>query len=285
MAEQGIKFEKLLNMVGDFPTLPTIYSSLNDVIAKKNASAEDVAKVIIQDQAITVKLLKLANSPMYGLVSQVDDINRAIQYIGFNEVRNIVMSLSIMSLFKGERTEYDNQMIELWKHSIATGIAARAIAQKLGIKNKDNFFVAGVLHDIGKLFFFHIFKKLYFQMVKDAKKERMNLNKFEIKKFTIDHSDIGYMLGKKWQLPDKLLTVIKYHEVGLVDDNFELETAVVHIANYIVQMMEMGDSGNSVLSHPNKIAVEKLSLKEGDIQDIMPEILEAYNDSISVFEL
>lgn len=280
-----MKFEKLLQMIDDFPTLPTVYSSLNDVISDKDATAEDVARVVVQDQATTVKLLKVANSPMYGFVSKVDNITKAVQYIGFNEVRNIVMAISVMKLFKRENTEYDAKIIELWKHSIATGITARVLAGKLGIREKENYFIAGVLHDIGKLFFYHVFKKLYFQMVLQAKEQKLNLNAFEKKKFTIDHGEIGYMLGKNWQLPESLLTTIKYHETGLVDGEFFKETAIVHIANFIVQMLELGDSGNFILSRPNKDVVNKLGISSKILEEIKDEIIEGYQDSVSILDM
>lgn len=279
-----LDFSKLARMVDDFPTLPSVYIKVNEIINKEDTAAEDVAKIIIKDQATTIKILKLANSPVFGLASKVDNIAKAIVYIGMKEVRNIVMAISVMKTF-GTENEEQNRIIGFWQHAIATGVISRLLSQKLKLMNVENYFIAGVLHDIGKLFFYKVFKKIYLDLVAKLKDEKGLLTNYELNKFSLDHCEAGYLLGKHWQLPDMLLNSIRYHEVGLVDGEFEDQCGVVHLSNILAQILELGDSGDNIINSPNLIVLDKLKVSPNFINDSYSEIIDAYEHTLEILEI
>lgn len=279
-----LDFNKLAKMVDDFPTLPSVYVKVNEIISQDETTAEDVAKIIIKDQATTIKLLKLANSPVFGLSAKVDSITKAIIYIGLKEVRNIVMAISVMNSF-GTANDEQNRVVRFWQHSIATGVISRYIAEKLKLKNVENYFIAGVLHDIGKLFFYKVFKKIYLDLVAKVKEEKGFMPEYELKKFSIEHTEAGYLLGKHWKLPEVLLSSIRYHEVGLVDGKFEYQTGIVHLANALAQALELGDSGDYQIYQPNITVLESLKLTPNFIKDSYSDIIELYSNTIEVLEI
>ena len=144
---------RILKSVEDFPTLPTVYTALSDVMANPRSTTQDAANVIMRDQSAASKVLKTANSPLYGFRGRIDTISQAIFHIGFEEVRNLVIAISIMDIFKNTKLSLSYNPVELWKHSIAVGVITKLIGKELGVKNLENYFLAGILHDIGKLLF------------------------------------------------------------------------------------------------------------------------------------
>lgn len=279
-----LDFEKLIHMVGEFPTLPTVYTNLVEVTSREESTAEDVARVVMQDQSTTIKLLKLANSSVYGLSTKVDSITKAVVYIGFKEVKNIVMTVSVMDVLKGPKSDFGERLMSLWKHSIATGVIAKLYAERLGLKDSENYFIAGTLHDIGKLFFYKIFKQIYLAALQSNIEARLSVSEMEKRKFSADHAEVGYLLGQRWKLPDNILSSIRYHEEGLINGEFDREVAIVHLANFSAHILNMGESGNVIIERPNQVVLNTLGFKEGDITDLQDEIMNNYEEAIQILE-
>ena len=146
--------EQIVKNVKDVPTLPTVYTALCDAMANPQSTANDVAKIVSMDQASTIKILRIANSSFFGFSGRIENIQRAIVILGFNEVRNLIMASSVMNLFSKKESSTGFRPNDFWAHSLSVGLIARSIGKLAGTVNVENFFVAGILHDIGKLFFY-----------------------------------------------------------------------------------------------------------------------------------
>lgn len=149
--------EKILKNVKDLPTLPTVYSALSEAMANPQSTANDVPKIVSMDQASAIKVLRIANSAFYGFSGRIENI-RAIVVLGFNEVRNLILASSVMSLFAKKESLIGFRPSDFWAHSLSVALIARSIGKLTGGINVENFFVAGILHDIGKLYFFNSLK-------------------------------------------------------------------------------------------------------------------------------
>ena len=149
MDEQQIY--KKLDRIKDIPTLPTIVFELNQHLQNPETSIAKVSETIEKDQAMALRILKLVNSAFYGFRSKVSDVKNAVVLLGFNAVRNAIVSVSVINALPKTLLFQDFEMIEFWKHSLAVAVTSKNIAQKAGTESPDNCFVGGLLHDVGKV--------------------------------------------------------------------------------------------------------------------------------------
>ncbi|MGB9701242.1 MAG: HDOD domain-containing protein [Candidatus Kapaibacteriota bacterium] len=275
-------YQELISKIHDFPTLPTIYSSLLETISNPLSTVQDVANIISKDQASTVKLIKVVNSPLYGIATKVDTVTQAIFYLGFNEVKNIILALSILKLFNDTKSFTYFNIIDLWKHSIAVGIITRILGQKIGVVNLENYFVAGLLHDIGKLIFYRIIGDDYPKLLSYNYNNNLVLYETERKELGITHEIAGELIANQWKLPHSITQAIKSHSTFRTDGNSDTILACVHLANIIANLLMLGNSGSNLVAQPNYNVWNYINLSSGSFKEMFQEIIDSYNKSIEI---
>lgn len=281
-----LDFDKLVKMVKDFPTLPTIYSKVMKTMADPKCTVNDLADIIQSDQSITLKILKFANSPMLGMRTKVENISDAIFYVGFKEIKNIILALSVMKLFAKFKSGSALDIVKLWEHSIAVGAVTRILGSQVGVKNVEDYYISGILHDVGKLFFIKIFKEKYAKIIEEAVVRKISLNAVEKEIFGKDHCFVGYLLADSWKLPKSIVNCIRYHEKGVsASGEFAKQIACVHLANIIAQAMELGESGDEIVDEPNFEIWSILAIKPGQIAGLYDTFLSHYQKSTSILAL
>jgi len=276
---------KIIDKVRDFPTLPTIYSKILEAISNPSTTVQDLAILISKDIALTTKLLQVVNSPIYSIRGKVDTITQAIFYIGFTEVRNICLAISIFDIFKNSNANSNFNIIELWKHSISVGVITRLLGGIFNIKNLDNFFAAGLIHDIGKLFFSAFYEDKYSEIIDKSIEYAIPLNELEKRVFGTDHAELGYLIARKWNLPDTLANSIKHHTTGTFNGKFDLIVACVHLGNIISQLLQLGKSGNYMINEPNFAIWDHLSFDSVDLKEFRNSVVHNYEISISILKM
>ncbi len=276
---------KILQIITDFPTLPTIYSTLSDVMANPRSTQQEVASVIMTDQSAASKVLRVANSPVFGLISRIESINQAIFFLGFEEIKNLIIALKIIDLFKKSKISDQFNPVEFWKHSIAVGVITRAIGSYMGVRELDNYFLAGILHDIGKLLFIRYMENEYVDVLNYSIDNNVTIREAESRILGITHTTAGDLIGEKWKLPYNVRNAIKYHTSGLIDGKVDELTAVVHIANITARVLELGYPGDRLIHQPNILVWEQLSLPDNLFSNLYNKIINDYNQSVNIFLL
>ncbi len=276
---------RILKSVEDFPTLPTIYTALTDVMANPRSTSNDAANIIIRDQAAASKILKTANSPLYGFRGKIDTVSQAIFYIGFEEVKNLIIALSIIDIFRNTKLSTDFNPVELWKHSIAVGAITKLIGKEIGVKNLENYFLAGIIHDIGKLLFLKDLKHDYDKTIKYAIEKKISIKDAEAETLGITHTIAGELIAEKWKLPAPLRNAIKHHNSGMVDGKVRFLPASVHIADITARMLGLGEGGDDLIPEPNFTVWKNLKLPDDIFTRLYPKILNDYEISLSLFVL
>ena len=277
--------DKILTSAKDLPTLPTVYSALCDTIANARSTADDVAKVISTDQASTLKILRIANSAFYGFSGKVETVSRAVMILGFNEVRNIVLASSIINLFSKKKTLLNFKPGDFWAHSIAVGLATRLLGQAVGGRNLENFFVAGILHDIGKLFIFESAESEFGKILTLAAERRQFIREAELEVLGMDHALIGSLLADQWKLPEPIHNAIRYHHFGMVGEKPDPMVASVHVGDILARAFELGFPGDDLVPQPNEDVWEGLPLQPGTIEKMRPTLLRDYEETIGTLLL
>ncbi len=282
MGAKTDEIKTLLSEIGELPTLPTIYTSILEVMSNPRSYVTDVAQIIEKDVAISTKILKTVNSPIFARPNYIETINDAIFQLGFAEVKNLTLAISVMDMFKNVGQIRGFTIIDIWKHSIGTAVITRAIGKLIGIKNIENYFLAGLLHDIGKIIFFKFFPEQYQEVVKTLEIKRLSIAEAEKNALGFDHMDVGKVLGKLWNMPPSIVNVIAWHENGLVGGKENLLNAAVHLADILANVLSFGISGDYVIRRPNPAIWQILKLEKGDLTKQVPKLKEAYEKSIQI---
>ncbi len=252
-------------------SLPKIYFELQDALSNPDKTFQDIGDIISCDPALSARLLKIVNSPFFGFPSKIETISHAISIIGMSQLADLALATLVIYQFRGIPNSLFN-MEKFWKHSMACGVAARSIAEFKGETNVERFYLAGILHDIGRLV---IFKKEP-ALARDAffmskeKEENIFLSERELMGF--DHADVGGELLKAWQLPPRLVEAVAYHHQPELAKQFPVEAAIVHTSDYIVHVLQVGSDAD--FSEP------QLYPKSWDIIGLSPDDFEFMKDKV-----
>ena len=268
-------FQKIKNL----PTLPDIVQKLITLIQDERTSAGDLSKLISYDQAISIKLLKVANSAYYGFLKEVATIQHAIVILGFEEVKRLSLGISILNFMNDESSLI---MQNLWKHSVGCSLAAQIISKKINVE-PDIIPTSSLLHDIGKLVLDNVFNKEYKAVMEKIKTGNSSTLDAEKEILGVDHADVGLWLCTKWKLPPALILPIAYHhQVEKADKDTILNVSVVHLADIVCHKAGMGNYGNATIPPFQEAAQKTLQINEEDMGP-MVEDLQCEEEKIEAF--
>ncbi len=267
------------------PTLPTVYQKLLEKLEDPKATVKNITDTIILDISSTTKLLKIVNSSMFSFKSKIDTVSQAITLLGFNEVRNTILSIAVTDFFRSFRKEQGFKNLDLWKHSIAVAVISRIIGKEIGYKNTEQLFISGLVHDIGKLIMIKYYQDTYLGIILDSASQNESLISRELKILGFSHCDIGYEFTKKWNLSEEIAACVKYHHSIDFQSQYAQTIAVVYLANIIAKLMSLGYSGDSFIELPDDRIWEILNLKKGFLKSIYYDIELEINESSSLFKI
>ena len=228
-----------IDRIREIPTLPTIVFELNKYLRDPDTSIKTVCETIEKDQAITLKILKLVNSAFYGFKSKISDLRNAVVLLGYNAVRNAIVSISVINSFPKRVKLMDFDISQFWKHSLAVAVTSKNIAQLSGKESPDNCFVGGLLHDVGKVILAQYFPNLFETVWSTLQTEHSTFYEAEQKRLPIDHAKIGAHLAVKWQLPAGLIEAIRWHHDFQPESKSANFVQNIYLANFIVNAYDL----------------------------------------------
>jgi two-component system cell cycle response regulator len=241
----------LSRRVQEVPSLPVVALKLLRLIRDEDTTATDLTRVVSTDPALTARVLKIVNSAAYGLPHRVSSINQAIVILGFSAIRTLALGVAVFRMVRPNRKGGFDQVL-FWEHCLAVAGLAMALAEEVGYPNPEEAYVAGLLHDIGKLILDVYGRIGYGELVEGAARSDGLLVEDERKIIGLGHDDLGAWMCHDWGLPDSLILAIKLHHqrfdrLGLSHDQ-ALLVAVVAVANFLAWTQGLGSV--SVLRHP-----------------------------------
>lgn len=254
-----ITLERLVDETNTVYSLPLFYEKLSETINHPRSSVADIARIITEDQGLTARLLRLANSPLFGYHARVDSITKAVTIIGTQQLRDLALAASVMGIFRGIPEELIT-MASFWKHSIACGIIARAIATWRRELNVERFFVAGILHDVGQLVMCTSIPETVREMLLESRQRETLHLAAEHGRLGFDHAAVGGALLQKWKIPANIAEPVACHHSPNGAEQFPLEAAIIHLADIICHAMEFGFSGERLVPPLAPAAWERLGL-------------------------
>lgn len=259
----------------EFATLPSVASKILSLLEDDEVNIREVAKVIEADASLTLKLLRVANSPLYATRSEISSVHQAIVTLGLSRLTNIVLGVSIFSKFLFTSQKDVISLLEkFWWHTSCTGMVAKDLAIRLNTFFKENEFIGGLLHDIGKLAMIQYDSKSYLKVIDLIENHGYNDIEAELKIYSVSHNEVGSEIAKLWQLPNDLYDIITNHTYPLdATENKEL-TSLVRVADLLTEIWGAGFyEGIKILDLENHDAWKVLKKYNSSAQNIDLEIL------------
>ncbi len=263
--------QTLVNESVELISLPDVYIRLRDIIDSPDSSMADVAEVISLDPSVTARLLKLVNSPFFGLVSKIDTITRAINLLGTQQVHDLVLATTVIDSFSGFTNEYFN-IYDFWFNGVYCAVTARLLSYYCQGLETERPFVAGLLHNIGHLVTYQIIPEESLKAIEIAAQKNISLSMAERELLGFDYAQVGAELLREWKLPKSLQEVTEFQIEPEKANIFQLETAVIHIASAITQDVMADIPVSSETLGVNPICWSITGLSADDIPEIKKEV-------------
>lgn len=262
-------------------SLPLFYERLNETINHPRSSVSDIVKIIIDDQGLSARILRLANSPLFGCYSKVDSISKSVTIIGTQQLRDLALASSVIKVFKGIPEDVLS-MTSFWQHSISCGIVARCLATYLRENNVERFFVSGVLHDVGQLIMCTTIPDLVKQIRENSVNNDKLYYKTEFEMLQFNHSQVGGALLQSWKIPASITETVTWHHTPRFAKQFPLEAAVIHLADIICHSMQFGHSAEWCVPKMDENAWERLNMPVSMLSTILKQSEPLIHETFSI---
>jgi HD-like signal output (HDOD) protein len=269
------KLESLVQQINSLPTLPTVIVQVNEKVANPKTSALDLARTILEDQALTARLLRLVNSPFYGFPRRIATVTEAVTILGFHPVRNLLLTASIVELMISEEMP-EFSPTRLWEHAIGVAVAAGLLARYTQHDDREEVFVAGLLHDVGKVVLFRFATKEFLTVLETARNEDIAVRAAEQRVLGFTHDQVGRLLTERWKLPVRLSEAIGCHHRPELAQIAKREAAIVHMADILARALGLGSGGDDAVPPLEQEAWRRLGLPAHVLDGLLAELDEQY---------
>jgi len=272
--------------IKDIPLLPEAARLAISKTLSIEKSADEIAAIIKENPSLTLKILKLANSPVYSRGIRLTGIKEAIILLGYKTVKSLILSISIKDMFSDDKSPWFHYKA-FWLHSIAVGVISQELSKTLTMGSEDELYSAGLLHDIGKALFLLASKTRYKNVVELVQGQRVTFREAEKKVFGFDHTDVATFLFRYWGIPDTLILLVKNHH----SDNDSLisqpDTAayIVKLANEIAHLGGFITLPAEPPYQASSILIDKLGLVKGDLDRILDHLrneMETFTEALNI---
>ena len=269
-----LTLNEMLERIQSLPVMPAVAMELVQSMAGGDADVDDLARRIVQDQAIAARVLRVANSPFYGLSSRVASIHDAIVVLGFSAVRSLVLTAAVVTSLPASRCPGFSQD-RFWRHVIATAAAAQSLAKPLQ-RNPDILFMAGLLHDIGRLVMVALDSVNYAEVLATARERDCRLLDVETEVYGFDHAEVGAALARRWNYPEDIVDALAWHHAPARGKPGGL-AAIVHYADAIAQALDLEEAENGQIPRLQQSSIDQLGLDWQALKQVLANTQARYD--------
>ena len=260
------------------PTLPGVVRFVSTMVEEGSASMQEVGETISRDQVLSAKILRMVNSPFYGFPGRIASVTHALVLLGFSVVKGLILSQAVFD-------NLSKQHRGLWEHSFGVAVISRRLAKAMGIQDSEEFMIAGLLHDLGKVVLAVVEPERYEAAVQLANRDRLHIAQAERHVFGVDHCEVASWICDRWHLPPRLVDALCHHHApGTVQHDAEA-TAVVHVADIFARAMGYGEPGDPVVPAIDRKTFASLGLALPQYDAILRDAEGDFIEGITVFGL
>ncbi len=269
---------------GDLPPIPATALQALQMTSDPRSSVRDLQKVIVRDQGLAAKILRIVNSAMYCLSREVSTVSHAVAILGMESIRSIIMAASVQQVFQtGAIRSHDLGTKLLSDHSWGAAVCARVIAQRTGYENPEEAFLCGLMHDIGKPVLLKNVPERYSQIVNDVYRGAASFHAAELETFGFSHAHVGALLAEKWNFPPQLSEGIGCHHDPLSAPNFTKLACIANLANLAMIVLEIGFEKDKNLDLGAQPSAEVLKLDGKAVEELIAQLRTAVGQMPAVF--
>ena len=269
--------ETLVTRTLDLASLPDIAVRAMQLINDPLSSASDLGELISEDPALTARLLRIANSAFYGFPSRIDTVSRAITVIGTLELLDLVLAMTVMERFAGLPVELVD-MESFWSHSLHAALLARLLATCKRAPEREHYFIAGLLHDIGTLVLCLQLPEPMREILEQAARENRPLHEIERERLGYHHGEVGAALLRHWQLPETLAQTARWHHEPGGTEAFPMEIASVHLADIFACIDDHPATHIGRIPPLHSPCWDRMGLSLGALDELMEEAARQFED-------
>ncbi len=278
----SLDLKKLIEEEGLLFTLPELAMKINSIVNDPEGTFEDLAEVISRDVGLSIQLLKIVNSGLYNFQEPVGTISHAISIVGMVQLRDLAVGSIIINTFK-ELPSQTISMKSFWEHSIATGIAAQTLAIYKKELNPERFYMAGLLHEIGRLVLLVKFQADIDKVIQQNYNDATPAHIIENNLLEVDHCLIGEALLESWNLPKYQQEVVRYHHNPMESEKFSVEASIVHFGDIIAHLLNHSKSGEHYIPQIAVDAWGNIGIPVEMLPTILRVVAERYEEVIASY--
>ncbi len=225
-----ITARKLMRDVSDLPAIPGIVSQVLSLLDDPDSNPDKIADLILSDQVLAARVLRVVNSPLFRVTAEITSVKRALMHIGFKAIREMILTKYFVDAFKDREQPFDIKTF--WLHSFNVGAVSRRIAGMVGYRDLEKAYLAGIVHDIGKVFLGHYLRKEYGEMLDSINGTHYRAYDAEQEFFGTSHSEVGLCLAQRWNFPPDYCDTISYHHTSELATEDPMLTAIVSLSDF-----------------------------------------------------
>lgn len=263
--------KELVKEIKNLKPVPAIVNQITTAVDDPNCSAEDIAKIIKFDPAVTANLLKACNSAYFGLSNPVDSIKDAVSILGMDQIIQLVLVKSGAKALSKEQKGYGLHEGVMWKHAVSSALIAKEICKKTKLGNKNIIFTATLLKDIGKTVLDRYVSDSFEKIISLVQTKRYSFREAEKKVIGIDHGELGAMIATQWKFSPKMINIIRHHHLDDKSQQKNTDIAIVYLADCICMMMGVGIGEDGLAYRFHGDVIHNLNISHTDIAMIIAD--------------
>lgn len=272
--------DSLVSGAENIASPPRIHQRITEALTNPTVDLNEIAELVAKDSGLTMRLLRLVNSAFFAFKQKIESINDAVAAIGVQQVCDLALTTSVTRIFKGVPEELV-EMESFWRHSLACALAARALAINRNEAGPvESYFVAGMLHDVGRLIMFARMPEATREALVYSRKLNQPLIAAEKQMFGYDHAEVGAALMEIWSLPKSLSEATHFHHQPAACDHFEDLASTVHVADLIAHALEYGSSGEPFVPKLVPSAWDRCGIEPDSLADIVAQVDQQFKNLI-----
>jgi two-component system chemotaxis response regulator CheB len=275
-----VSIAKKFDSIDNLPTMPQTLQKILDSMDDITTSSKTIEEIIREDPAITARILHIANSPYYGLPGEVTSIARAVTVLGFEEVKGLVVGLSLSGAFSGDLGFDEFDGFGMWLHSIAVARSAMKIAEHVDGTEPDELFTVGLLHDIGRFLMCIYCKDDVAAILRLMSEKGLSLHEAE-NEYEFSHAEAGAYIARKWELADLIVDVIRYHHTPRGAGPHSKYASIIFLADELCHKLAIGWTMDNMVEKflvPKELGLASETVKQiaSDMKKTRKSFIEAW---------
>jgi len=285
MSLKKIQARDLKLIVKEVPTLPIVYQQLFSKMSNPDVSVPQLAEVVSRDQSLATKILKLVNSAFYGYKKEINTISRAMVILGFRTVRNAALAISVFDYVSGAEEDSRFPVEDFWKHSLCTASVAKVVGQRTSMKQQEETFVAGLLHDIGKMIMMKYFPEDFGEVCGHALDNNLTWIEAEKELLNVDHASVAKAVLHSWNFPANLTEAIQFHHTLNSGTSYPSLVALTNVADHMSYELGMGSPASHAAEDCDPWSLSELGTTKAEIMKYQDTIMEETNQALEILQI